>query len=83
MHYLSLSSFLSLSNNRPPPLSSPPYSGLKRLQAIILGVGAPNIVIEKASVNTDSLILSPCSVDLRVKGDNGEEDLYGEEGFYF
>jgi hypothetical protein len=62
---------------------SPPYSGLKRLQAIILGVGAPDIVIEKSSINTDSLILSPCSVDLRVKGDNGEEDLYGEEGFYF
>ena len=57
------------------------FSGLKRLQAIILGFGVPNIVIEKTTINTDSLILSP-TVPL-VDDSIDDEDHGGEEGFYF
>ena len=56
------------------------YSGLKRLQAIILGLGVPDIVIEKAKLNKISLILSPT---VTLKSDELDETCGGEEGFYF
>ena len=40
----------------------------------------PNIVIEKTTINTDSLILSPTAP---LVEDSVDEDHGGEEGFYF
>ena len=56
------------------------HSGLKRLQAIILGLGVPDIIIEKAKLNKISLILSPT---VALKGDELDDSCGGEEGFYF
>ena len=55
-------------------------SGLKRLQAIILGLGVPDIALEKAKHNKISLILSPT---VSLKSDELDDSCGGEEGFYF
>jgi hypothetical protein len=53
---------------------------LKRLQAIILGLGVPDIALEKAKRNKISLILSPT---VSLKSDELDDSCGGEEGFYF